>query len=244
MKVELSEKQTQLLISLGLVAATFILGIPWIDLDNSEATLAAVAGIPKPCLTVDPNEPVVALVLLSAGYEREELTEPNYPEKRRIDALVYQYLELLSRGTPPRVIILALDDGITKTYKVRNRIQIVTDKIQPGTEIPNNTFYTVHADHTDTSIVAVASLLEELRLEGPVSFVTSEPHVNRALYNSCRHLPGRASVISADQVLALKDPDTFQQMEALKKQRSYKYASSIEKAKILTWLWRPNNINK
>lgn len=241
MNVEKSETRKQLLIAIGSLAIAFFTGIPWMDLHNTHDVYRAFMGRPVSCELQAEYAYPQAIALLSAGNERGNQTEPNYHEKRRIDAVVYEYLRLLENGTPPRAIILALDDGIEKNYKVRNRIQVIAAKHNSQTEIPNDLFITVHAQHTDTSLAAVSQVLESEDIDGPVAIITSDPHINRARYNTCRR-GINGYVVSANEVLASTDIDTHRQMERLKNLPSYKLAWAIEKAKILSWMWRPTNI--
>lgn len=241
MSPEQAEIRKQLFISVGALATAFFVGIPWIDLANTHNVIEALSGRTVTCgQDVSMGNPE-ALILLSAGNDKVKQAEPNYHEKRRMDALVYEYLQLLENGTPPRVIILALDDGIVKNYRVRNYIQKAVAKHMPGTEISNELFITVHAGHTDTSLREIRQTLDSQDIIGSVAIVTSEPHVNRARYNTCRR-GINGYTLSADQLVSANDPDTFQQMQRLKRLPSYERAWIIEKAKILSWMWRPNNI--
>lgn len=238
MHKENSKDREQLLISIGLLSLSFLCGIPWIDIGNTNDALSALTNRAVSCDAVDYAEPPETLVLLSAGNETKNNSEPNYHEKRRVDALVYTYLELLQQGTPPRSIILALDDGIEKEFKIRNLIQRQIAKNSPGTELDNEIFTIVHADHTDSSLVAVGDILVQTGSYDPIAIITSEPHVNRVRYNSClRKLP--ATVINADKVISINDPDTYAQMKKLKQLPSYQWAEAIEQVKILYWMYRP-----
>ncbi len=241
MSPEQAEIRRQLFISIGALGVAFLVGIPWMDLENTHKVIQALSGSPVSCELDVSIADAQAIVLLSAGKEKDNQAEPNYQEKRRMDALVYEYLQLLENGTPPRVIILALDDGPEKNYRVRNYIQKKAAKNRPGTEISNNLFITVHAEHTDTSLYEVGQVLDAQGITGPVAIVTSEPHVNRARYNACRR-GINGYTLSADKVIAANDSDTRQQMERLKRLPSYERAWIIEKAKIASWMWRPNNL--
>lgn len=231
----------QILLSIGLVTISFLYGIPLIDIANTQDVLHSLVGKPNSCEELSSSDSAEAIIFLSAGNDNIKNTEPNYHEKRRMDAVVYEYLRLLESGTPPRVIILALDDGIIKNHKVRNYIQTITSKNSPETAMPNDLFVTIHAEHTDTSLVEARKVLDSLGITGPIAVVTSEPHVNRARYNSCRY-DILGYTLSADKVISTSDPDTYKQMERLKQLRSYKIAWAIEQAKLLSWMWRPNNL--
>lgn len=236
------ELRKQLLVSIGVLSTAFILGVPWMDLRNTHDVYSALIGRPVSCESSSPPGEPEAFLLLSAGNDNVQQSEPNYHEKRRMDALVYQYLALLENGIPPRAIVLALDDGVVKNNRVRNYIQLKTGKLKPDTEIPNDLFITVHADHTDSSLVTASQVLDEEGIYGLVAVVTSEPHVQRARYNSCRR-GVNGHILSADQILEANDPDTFLQMQKMKRLPSYRKAWAIEKVKLLSWLWRPNNLD-